>query len=298
MKVFVTGKEGQLVRSLIERGRQVDGLDVVAVGRPDFDMEVPGAIGSAIDQASPDVVINAAAYTAVDRAEDEPERAFRINADAAGEAAAAADRAGVPIIHVSTDYVFDGQASHPYGEDSSVAPIGTYGRSKLAGEELVRAGARDHLILRTAWVYSPFGSNFLKTMMALAERNPVVKVVADQRGNPSSALDLADGLITILRHWRGGDRIGLGRTYHLAGTGDASWADFAQAIFDQCREIGLPFAKVEPIASADWPTRATRPANSTLDSSRFKADFGFEMPHWRQSSAAIVRRLAPAGSCA
>jgi dTDP-4-dehydrorhamnose reductase len=255
-------------------------------------MEDPGAIAKAIDQVRPDVVINAAAYTAVDRAEDEPERAFRINADAAGEAASAACRAGIPIIHVSTDYVFDGQSSGPYREDAPAAPMGIYGRSKLAGEELVRAGAHDHLIMRTAWVYSPFGGNFLKTMMALAQRNPVVKVVADQRGNPSSALDLADGLISILQHWRGGDWIGLGRTYHLAGTGEASWADFASAIFDQCRELGLPFAEVEPIATADWPTKARRPANSTLDSSRFSADFGFEMPHWRMSSAATVRRLA------
>ncbi|MGZ8998671.1 MAG: dTDP-4-dehydrorhamnose reductase [Allosphingosinicella sp.] len=296
MRVFVTGKEGQLVRSLVERARQVEGLDIVAAGRPEFDMEDPGAIARAIDQASPDAVINAAAYTAVDRAEDEPERAFRINAYAAGEAATAAHRAGVPIIQVSTDYVFDGQGSGPYHEDSATAPIGTYGRSKLAGEELVRAGADNHLILRTAWVYSPFGSNFLKTMMALAERNPVVKVVADQRGNPSSALDLADGLISILQRWRGGERIGVGRTYHLAGTGDTSWADFARAVFDECRELGLPFAEVEPIASADWPTKAIRPANSTLDSSRFRTDFDFEMPHWRRSSAAIVRRLAFPGT--
>jgi dTDP-4-dehydrorhamnose reductase len=292
MKVIVTGKEGQLVRSLAERAAAAAGIEIVAIGRPEADMEIPGAIGRAIAEAGPDVVINGAAYTAVDRAEDEPDRAFRINAAAAGEAAEAARAAGAPVIQISTDYVFDGKASGPYAEDMPTGPIGAYGRSKLAGEEQVRAATSDHLILRTAWVYSPFGGNFLKTMVALAERNPVVRVVADQHGNPSSALDLADGLLAILTRWRDGNRIGLGGIYHLAGNGDTNWADFARAIFDECRALGLPAAEVSPITTAQWPTRAARPANSRLDCSKFARDFNYRMPEWRQSARNIVRRLA------
>jgi dTDP-4-dehydrorhamnose reductase len=294
MRVLATGKHGQLVRSLLEQARGVEGLEIVTAGRPEVDMEVPGALARAIEETAPDAVVNAAAYTAVDLAEDEPERAFRINAEAAGEAAEAARAAGAPILHISTDYVFDGRASGPYAEDSPTNPLGVYGRSKLAGEERVRAASADHLILRTAWVYSPFGRNFLKTMMALAERTEIAKVVADQKGNPSSALDLADGLLSILQRWRAGDRIGLGGIYHLAGTGGASWADFAQVIFDECRALGRPAAEVEPIATADWPTKAKRPANSTLDCSKFAADFKHTMPEWRQSARDIVRRLAAA----
>ena len=292
MKVLVTGKEGQLVQSLMERAAAVGGVEIVAAGRPEADLEAPGAIGRAIEQAAPDVVINAAAYTAVDRAEDEPDRAFRINAAAAGEAAEAARAAGAPIIQVSTDYVFDGRSGAPYFEGMSTGPIGAYGRSKLAGEERVQGATPDHLILRTAWVYSQFGGNFVKTMMAVAERNPVVKVVADQQGNPSSALDLADGILSILRRWRGGDRTGLGGIYHLAGSGDTNWAEFAQGIFDECRALGLPAAEVAPIATSEWPTRAARPANSRLDCSKFAMDFNYRMPEWRQSVRDIVRRLA------
>jgi dTDP-4-dehydrorhamnose reductase len=292
MRVVVTGKEGQLVRSLIERARIVDGIEIVAIGRPQGDLEIPGNIGRAIAEATPDVVINAAAYTAVDRAEDEPDLAFRINSDAAGEAAEAARSAGAPIIQLSTDYVFDGWASGPYAEDSKTGPIGVYGRSKLAGEEQVRSATPDHLILRTAWVYSPFGGNFVKTMMALAERNPVVKVVADQQGNPSSALDLADGLLAVLRRWRSGDRAGLAGVYHLAGSGDTNWADFARAIFAECELLGSPAAEVAPITTAQWPTKAARPANSRLDCSKFAMDFNYRMPEWRQSVRDIVRRLA------
>jgi dTDP-4-dehydrorhamnose reductase len=296
MRILVTGKEGQLVRSLIERAGAAEEIEIVAAGRPEVDLEAPGALARAIAREAPDAIVNAAAYTAVDKAEDEPDRAFRINADAAGEAAEAAGALGAPIIHVSTDYVFDGRASGPYREDAPTRPLGTYGRSKLAGEERVRAATPDHLIVRTAWVYSPFGSNFLKTMMAVAERNPVVWVVADQKGNPSSALDLADGLLAVLRRWRAGDRTGLGGTYHLAGTGDTNWAEFARAIFEECRSLGLPAAEVEPITTGQWPTRADRPANSTLDGSKFAADFGFRMPPWRISAGEVVRRLAAAGT--
>jgi dTDP-4-dehydrorhamnose reductase len=292
MRVLVTGREGQLVRSLIERAQSADDIEIIAAGRPQADMELPGSIGRAIAEAAPDVVINAAAYTAVDRAEDEPDRAFRINAVAAGEAAEAARGAGAPIIQISTDYVFDGNSSQPYAEDDPTGPIGAYGRTKLDGEVRVRVATPDHLILRTAWVYSPFGGNFLKTMMTVAQRNPVVRVVADQQGNPSSALDLADGLLAILDRWRDGDRTGVGETYHLAGSGDTNWAEFARSIFEECRALGLPAAEVSPITTGEWPTKAARPANSRLDCSKFAMHFNYRMPEWRQSARDIVRRLA------
>jgi dTDP-4-dehydrorhamnose reductase len=291
MKVLVTGREGQLVKSLLERSQGRKGIELTALGRPDIDLEIPGSTAKAIARFAPDVVINAAAYTAVDQAEDEPERAFRINRDAAGEVAAAARAAGARIIHISTDYVFDGQGEGAYAEDAPVNPLGVYGRSKLAGEEQVRSNNPDHVIVRTAWVYSPFGKNFLKTMMALGASRDLVTVVDDQHGNPSSALDLAEGLLAIVEGWAEGGA-GLGGTYHLAGTGPASWCDFARFIFDELRRLHLPSAEVQPLKTSDWPTKAVRPQNSRLDSSKFARDFGFTMPPWQASAAEAIRRLA------
>jgi dTDP-4-dehydrorhamnose reductase len=292
MKVLVTGREGQLVRSLVERSQGRAAVELRALGRPDLDLEKPGSAADAIARFAPDVVINAAAYTAVDQAEDEPDRAFRINGDAAGEVAAAARKAGAPIIHISTDYVFDGRGEGAYAEDAPVNPLGVYGRSKLAGEEQVRRNNSDHAIVRTAWVYSPFGRNFLKTMMTLAETRDLVTVVGDQYGNPSSALDLADGLLAMLDRWAGGEAVGLGQTYHLAGTGSASWFEFAATIFAELRALKLASAEVQPLRTSDWPTKAVRPQNSRLDSSKFARDIGFEMPAWQESTAAVIRRLA------
>jgi dTDP-4-dehydrorhamnose reductase len=290
MKVLVTGKEGQLVKSLLERSQGRKGIELSALGRPDLDLETSGSAAEAIARFTPDVVINAAAYTAVDHAEDEPERAFRINGDAAGEVAAAARAAGARIIQISTDYVFDGGGEGPYSEEASVNPLGVYGRSKLAGEEQVRSNNPDHAIIRTAWVYSPFGRSFLKTMMALGQSRDLVTVVADQYGNPSSALDLADGLLAMLDRWSVGSA-GLGETYHLAGTGSASWFEFAGFIFAELRALGLPSAEVQPLGTLDWPTKAVRPGNSRLDSSKFERDFGFQMPSWQSSTAEAIRRL-------
>lgn len=292
MKILVTGRQGQLVRSLAERAEGRVGIELIVAGRPELDLERPGSAGSIIAAAAPDVVINAAAYTAVDQAEDEPDRAMRINADAAGEVTAAAKAAGAAVIQISTDYVFDGRADQPYAEDAPVNPLGAYGRSKREGELRVRAENPRHLIVQTAWVYSPFGSNFVRTMLRVGAIRDKVTVVDDQRGNPSSALDLADGLLTIIDHWRQGRTTGIGETYHLAGSDEASWFEFARAIFAECRTLGLPFPEVQPIASKDWPTRAKRPANSRLDCRKFAADFGFAMPDWRQSLPPVIQRLA------
>lgn len=295
MRILVTGSQGQLVRSLAERAEGRTGFELIVAARPELDLERPGSAGAIIAAAAPDVVINAAAYTAVDQAEDEPDRAMRINAEAAGEVAAAAKAAGAAVIQISTDYVFDGRADQPYAEDAPVNPLGAYGRSKREGELRVRAENPRHLIVRTAWVYSPFGSNFVRTMLRVGATRDKVTVVDDQRGNPSSALDLADGLLAIIDHWGQGRTTGIGETYHLAGSGEASWFEFARAIFAECRTLGLPFPEVEPIAGKDWPTRAARPANSRLDCRKFAADFGFAMPPWRQSLPPVIRRLATDG---
>ncbi len=292
MRVLVTGRDGQLARSLAERGAAFPGLFVETAGRPGLDLERPESIGAAIAASAPDVVINAAAYTAVDQAEDEPERAFRINGAAAGEVAASARRAGARVVQVSTDYVFDGTGEDAYAETAPTRPLGAYGRSKLEGERQVAEANPDHVVLRTAWVYSAHGRNFVKTMLGAAARRDELEVVADQCGNPTASDDLADGILAMVAAWRDSPRLGLGGTYHLAGTGEASWFDFAGHIMAEAQRLGLPYAQVRPIRTEDWPTRAPRPKNSALDCRRFEADFGFRAPHWSQSSRAVIERLA------
>ena len=292
MRVLVTGRTGQIARSLVEAAARRPELELIAVGRPVLDLETSRSIAAVVTETRPDVVINAAAYTAVDQAEDEPDHAFRVNAEAAGEIAECSRASGARLIHVSTDYVFDGTQTEAYAPDAATNPLGVYGRSKLEGEQAVRAGTPDHLIVRAAWVYSPFGRNFVKTMMQLADRQEVVRVVADQRGNPSSAADIAEALLRIVERWRAGERTGLGETYHLAGTGSSSWAEFATAIFAACERHGLHTCRVEPITTEEYPTRARRPRNSVLDCSRFAQDFAFQMPDWRESLETVISRLA------
>jgi dTDP-4-dehydrorhamnose reductase len=291
-RVAVIGRSGQLARSLAVSAQSRSGLELVAFGRPELDLEGPITTAAVLAEWRPDVVINVAAYTAVDQAEVETERAFRINAEAAGAIAEDCSQAGAKLIHVSTDYVFDGTSPDPYTPDSPTNPLSVYGQSKLAGEFKVREATSAHLIVRTAWVYSPFSHNFLKTMLELSRSRNVVRVVADQRGNPSSASDLAEGLLRIVEEWDRGADTGLGSTYHLAGSGAASWADFASEIFAASRRYGLNSCQVEPITTAEWPTRAQRPRNSILDCSRFTEDFGFKMPRWQDALYNVVRQLA------
>lgn len=292
MRVLVTGRDGQLARSLAERAAALPDLSLQAVGRPELDLERPETIAAAIAAAAPDAIVNAAAYTAVDQAEDEPERAFRINAAAAGEVAAAARRAGARIIQVSTDYVFDGSAGGAYPETAPTNPLGIYGRSKLEGEQKVADADPDHLILRTAWVYSPFGRNFVRTMLNAAQTRDELNVVDDQHGNPTSALDIADGILAILSRWASQPALGLGQVYHLAGNGATSWCGLARQIFAEAAPLGLPVAEVHPIRTEDWPTRAVRPRNSRLDCAKLARDFGYRAPAWQTSVAETVRRLA------
>lgn len=292
MRVLVTGSQGQLVRCLIDVAPRWPAIELAFAGRPEADMAEAGSMARAIAAHRPDAVINAAAYTAVDLAEDEPDKAFRINAEAAGEVAAAAAAIGAPVIQISTDYVFDGREPGAYREDMPTAAINVYGRSKLDGEERVRAASPDHLIARTAWVFSPFGHNFVKSIVKAAGERETLTVVDDQRGSPTSGLELAAALLAIVEKWRDGARIGQGATYHLAGSSAASWFEFAQEIVRQCGELGRPAAEVLPVPSSEWPTRAARPANTALDSGKFARDFGLRLPDWRVSVGAVVKRIA------
>ncbi|ESY69793.1 MULTISPECIES: dTDP-4-dehydrorhamnose reductase [Mesorhizobium] len=296
MRLVVTGRDGQVAASLLEVGQSRADVEVVAIGRPEFDLARPDIVFDAISAAKPDIVVSAAAYTAVDQAEDEPDLAFAVNATGAGKVAEAAARLGIPVIHLSTDYVFDGSAPGAYVETDATAPLGVYGASKLAGEQAVAAANPRHLILRTAWVYSPFGRNFVKTMLRLAADRDEVSVVADQWGNPTSALDIADAILhaAAMLH-RDKDLVAFG-TYHLAGTGETNWSGFARHILDTSLAFGGPWARVRDIATMDYPTKARRPANSRLSSAKFASAFGWNAPDWRQSTEAVVKYLAGGGA--
>ena len=279
MRIAVTGRDGQVARALAELGDR-SGHKIVALGRPTFDLSDPATIEPALKKARPDIVINAAAYTAVDQAENEPE---------AAEAAAAL---GVPVLQLSTDYVFDGAKPTPYREDDAVGPLGVYGRSKLAGERAVAAANPRHVILRTAWVYAPYGSNFVRTMLRIATTKPEVGVVADQHGCPTSALDIAATLIGVA------ERIGsepgnpeLYGAFHMAARGEAVWADVAEAVFAASRQRGGPATQVKRITTADFLTQARRPANSRLDCTKLSQVYGITLPEWRASLERCVGRL-------
>ncbi|GAA4039022.1 dTDP-4-dehydrorhamnose reductase [Sphingomonas rosea] len=290
-RVLVTGRDGQVARSLAERAASHPGLDLHFAARPDVDLAVPGSAAAAIAALRPTLVISAAAYTAVDRAEDEPGLAHRINAEAAGEIAEAAAAVGAPLIHLSTDYVFGGTGTHPIPEDAPIAPLGVYGRTKAEGEARVRTAQLDHLILRTAWVHSPFGANFVKTMLRLAATREEIGVVGDQRGSPTSALDLADVILALAVRRLSGDAAGWGETYHAAGRGEASWAEVAQAAMDEAARYDAPTATIRPITTADYPTPAQRPAWSVLDTAKLDRTFGLRLPDWRGGIANVVARL-------
>lgn len=292
MKLLVTGTSGQLAQSLLEAGIAA-GVDVVALRRPQLDLTVPGTIRTALADVRPDVVVNAAAYTAVDKAEAEEEQALKVNAAGAGEIAAQCDRLGVPIVHLSTDYVFDGAKPAPYVESDAVSPINAYGRSKLAGEMAVAAAARRHVILRTSWVYSPFGANFVLTMLRLAKERPALGIVDDQLGCPTYAPHLAEAILAIA------ERIAAPAPaappwglYHAAGSGETTWCGFAREIFKVAERQGQPAPKVEGIATSAYPTPARRPANSRLDCTKLAQAFGVQLPHWREGTRACLERLA------
>lgn len=291
MKLLVTGREGQLARSLLERASAYPDIDVTALGRPDLDLERPESARRAIRELRPDMVVNAAAYTAVDQAEQEPYRAFRINAHGAGEVAAAASEVGAAIIHLSTDYVFDGSARVPWQPGDATGPLNIYGASKLAGEEQVSAANPKHLIIRTSWVFSPFGRNFMRTMLRLGAEREEVRVVSDQQGCPTNALDLADAILTVASRWSEGSQAGVGATMHVAGAERCSWAEFAEAVFEASGQIAGPVARVVPVPSSEFPTPARRPTWSVLDCTAFEQAFDFPMRSWRKGLSETVSRI-------
>jgi dTDP-4-dehydrorhamnose reductase len=290
LRIAVTGWTGQVVCAMLERVPV--GVEVIAIRRPELDLAVPRTVAPALRAARPDVIVNAAAYTAVDQAESEPDIAMRVNGEAAGEAARAAAALGIPVIQLSTDYVFAGALDRPYREDDATGPISAYGASKLAGEQAVAAATADHAILRTAWIYSPFGKNFVKTMLRLAETRDEVGVVADQAGCPTSALDIADAVFAVARNLTGRtDDASLRGVFHMSATGEAVWADVAEAIFAERERLGGKPVRVKRITTADYPTPARRPANSRLDCGKLALAHGVRLPEWQASLKPCVARL-------
>lgn len=286
MRILILGQKGQTAQSLLE-ATNAPSLTSRAFGRPELDIRDRATIDKAIGFFDPDILVNVAAYTAVDQAEREPEIAFAINRDGARHAAQAACAAGIPIIHLSTDYVFDGKSPSPYREDDVTAPLNVYGRSKLEGEYAVAEATSDYLILRTSWVYGPFGNNFLKSMLRLA-KGGTVRVVDDQIGCPTYASDIAEAILDLCTSW---SKLKLTGVFHLAAAGETSWFGFARHIFALSAKHGGPTAVVQPIKTAEYPTAARRPANSRLDCTRLRDATGISLPHWQDASNRCVGRL-------
>jgi dTDP-4-dehydrorhamnose reductase len=295
IRIAVTGTHGQMARSLVERAVGTE-FEIACVGRPALDLAMLDRIDLADAIGPADVLVSAAAYTDVNRAEAEPDLADRVNARAPGLLAAFAQARGVPLIHLSTDYVFDGTKPAPYTELDPIRPINAYGRSKAAGERAVAASQPHHAIVRTSWIYSPFNRNFVRTMLDLARKQDEVRVVADQIGHPTAATDIADGILTMARNLvTEGDEERYG-TFHMAADGTATWADFAAAVFAASAERGGPSARVVPIASAEYQTPARRPANSRLDCAKIARVHGVALPHWRSSLGPCVGRILELGA--
>jgi dTDP-4-dehydrorhamnose reductase len=283
--ILITGGRGQLASALVAASR----VPVRLVGRPDFDFDRPETITACFQAADPWLVVNAAAHTAVDAAEQDVAAAFRANRDGPAELARLCAAAAVPLIHVSTDYVFDGTKASAYVETDPTGPQGVYGASKLAGEQAVLASGARAIILRTAWVYAPTGKNFLLTMLNLGRTRDRLNVVADQHGCPTAAADLADAILAIAeRIARDGWHERFGGIFHAAGTGETTWHGFATAIFAEAARHGAIPPVVEPIPSSAYPTPAKRPANSRLDCTRLETVFGIRLPHWQDSTRRTV----------
>lgn len=293
MKLLLLGANGQvgheLRRALAPLGEVVctTRSGALADGRPCevADLDRPETLAALVARIAPDVVVNAAAYTAVDAAETDRDAAFRANAEAPAALAAACAQSGALLVHYSTDYVFDGNATRPYREDDPTAPMGVYGASKLAGEEAVRASGARHLVFRTAWVYASHGRNFMRTMLRLAAEREELRVVADQVGTPTPAALIADVTAQVLARPFAGSGL-----WHLAATGGTSWHGFASAIVALAHARGLiaRAPRVVPIATADYPTPARRPAWSRLDCGRLERDFGIALPGWQEALDAVL----------
>ena len=291
MKLMIVGAGGQLGRELVRLVAAHSRERVTALDRSDLDVADPARVRAAVRRTAPDAVVNAAAYTAVDRAESEPERAFAVNRDGPRHLAEACAEIGAAMIHVSTDFVFDGRTDRPYLEDDPVSPLGVYGQSKADGEAAVRAALDRHLIVRTSWLYGVFGQNFAKTMIRLGREREILRVVDDQRGCPTCAGDLARALLRLARAVRDSESVSWG-VYHFCGEGVATWHEFAEAVLESAR-VHLPLAvrEIRPISTAEYPTPARRPAFSALDCGKIAKNFGIHPRPWRECLAEVVEDI-------
>ncbi len=278
LRILVTGKTGQLARSLQGLCETAPDLELQFAGRQELDIADPVACRALVDAVRPDLVLNTAAYTGVDAAEHHRDGAYAVNAAGAANLAIASAARGVPIIHVSTDYVFDGTTSSAYDETNDTKPLNVYGSSKLEGERLVCQLNPQHIIVRTAWLYSPFGQNFVSWLLTAAKRQPLLNIVADQVGNPTSTFDLAKALLALSRRLGRSDWSGLSGVYHLAGPQPMSRYEWAHMIIGLSRKMSGPACPVRAAVTTDFPTPAVRPLRTVLNTSRFQEEFGLDFP--------------------
>ena len=283
MKILMFGQSGQVAQAIIARAGQDE---VIALGRDQADLGTPDMIRAAIAATDADVIINAAAYTAVDRAEDDRDAAEQVNHFAVGTMARAAAKRGLPLLHISTDYVFPGDGDRAWQPDDATGAINHYGATKRRGEEAIEMAGGTYAIMRTSWVFSSTGANFVKTMLRLGAARDALTIVGDQIGGPTAAGDIAEALLVMARSYAGGHKTS--GIYHFSGAPDCSWADFASEIFAQS---GIS-CDVTPIPTADYPTPAARPLNSRMDCAALDTDFGIARPDWRASLATVLKELS------
>ncbi|MGI9425399.1 MAG: dTDP-4-dehydrorhamnose reductase [Hyphomicrobiaceae bacterium] len=291
MRILVAGWHGQVARALSELVATRTDIQAYAVGRPALDLSDSAGISRTLFGISPDIIINTAGYTDVDGAEAEPLEALRYNSVGAASLAARAHANGIPIIHLSSALVFDGVKTEPYIEEDAPRPINAYGRSKLASESAVAQANPQHIVLRTAWIYSQFGSNFVKSMLRRAGEGKPIELVNDEFGSPTYALHLADAIFRIAAHVLEHPGPNVWGTYHVAGDGGASWFELAQRTFDVSGALGGPSADLIPISQVDYPSRAARPLNVLLDGGKLERVFGIALPQWRDGVDDCVRKL-------
>jgi len=290
MRILIVGSNGQLGWELCRQGKD-RGLDLIPLDLPEFDITDKSAVFDTVTRSNADIVINAAAYTAVDRAESEIDIAFAVNRDGPSYLASTCAKVHIPLIHVSTDYVFDGCKKGAYLETDLSAPVGVYGKSKAEGEEEVRRNLKEHIIIRTSWLCGVHGNNFVKTMLHLAREREELRVVDDQHGCPTFAVDLAEAILTIASLIERGENISWG-TYHYGGGGSTTWYGFASKIFEIAKEYNtLKLKKVIPITTSEYPTPAKRPANSVLDCTLLKRNFGISPKPWEDSLSRMITEL-------
>ena len=291
MRILITGAQGQVGKELVSIANQ-RGFDVIAAGQTELDITQLKKIESYVEVHQPDIVINAAAYTAVNKAEEEQDITYAINRDGTANLAAVSKEKNIPLLHISTDYVFDGTKSEAYSENDAVSPLGIYGISKWQGEETIRQTLPEHIILRVAWVFGAQGNNFVKTMLRLAKDRDELSVVADQFGRPSPAKDIAKTLIILAEQYQKEKTLEWG-TYHYCGDEKVSWCGFAKEILKQAKEQGLieKDIKVNAITTAEYQDPTKRPANSMLDCEKIKNTFGIEMPSWKESLNQVLTEL-------